>query len=199
SIAERTIALVQEDATAAARRMGDDLGGLMPGLRVEIDSMMLDFGVMATLTIGLVSVVGGSLLLGGVMLVAAPILAMLARDRVQQEYKRVAGEQTPRLLKEVASKVGPKLAEMIDEFAKRLDAWVASAGEELHRELLEVLRSAIDARRAGAEKSAAAKLEADTIGERLQSARARLETLRASLWGAEGPPKPAAREAPSAS
>ena len=65
------------------------------------------------------------------------------RDKVEVETrKKRAKELAPDVLREAATQVGPKLDEMIEEFAKQLDAWVVTAGEELHREVLEVLDAA---------------------------------------------------------
>ncbi len=182
-IAERTIAIVREDATDTARRVGDQLGGAIPGLKVEVDSFAFDVGVMASLVFGLSSIFSGAFLVGGVLLVAAPLLGMLARDRINAEYKRTVRERTPIVLREIASKVGPKIDAMIDEFANKLDAWVVSASEDLHRELLEVLKSAKDARSGGLEKSASERAETEVAAAKLTGARAKLEELRAGLWG----------------
>ena len=57
-------------------------------------------------------------------------------------------------MRETAKKVAPKLDEMIEDFAQKLDAWVVSAGQELHREVVEVLRAAKDARGAGQQDEA---------------------------------------------
>jgi len=135
-IAERTIALVREDAHETAKRVNDQFGGSMPGLKVEVDSFAFDVGIAAMLTIGIGGLVGGSFLFGALMLVAAPILALTARDRINSEYKRIAKERTPVVIREVATKVGPKIDEMIEDFAKRLDTWIVTAGEELYREIL---------------------------------------------------------------
>lgn len=182
-IAERTIALVREDAHETAKRVNDQFGGSVPGLKVEVDSFAFDVGIAAMLTIGIGGIVGGSFLFGALMLVAAPILALTARDRINTEYKRIAKERTPIVVREVATKVGPKIDEMIEEFSKKLDAWIVSAGEELHREILEVLQSAKTARSQGVDKSAAERAETEVQGAKLVKAKARLEQLRAGLWG----------------
>lgn len=183
AIAERTIAIVREDAQDTAKRVGDQLGGQLPGLKIEIDSFAFDIGVMASLVLGLSSLFSGAVLVGALMLVAAPVIGMFARDRINAEYKRNVRERTPQVLREIATKVGPKIDEMIDEFANKLDAWVVSASEDLHRELLEVLKSAKDARAAGVEKSASERAETEVASAKLVKARARLEELRAGLWG----------------
>lgn len=182
-IAERTIAIVREDAHDAAKRVGDQLGGQLPGLKIEIDSFAFDVGVMASLMLGVGSLLSGAILVGALMLVAAPIIGIFARDRINSEYKRTVRERTPQVLREIAAKVGPKIDEMINEFATKLDAWVVSASEDLHRELLEVLKSAKDARSAGVEKSASERAETEVAAGKLAKARARLGELRAGLWG----------------
>ncbi len=182
-IAERTIAIVREDAQDTAKRVGDQLGGQLPGLKIEIDSFAFDIGVMASLVLGLSSLFSGAVLVGALMLVAAPVIGMFARDRINAEYKRNVRERTPQVLREIATKVGPKIDEMVDEFANKLDSWVVSASEDLHRELLEVLKSAKDAREAGVEKSASERAETEVASAKLVKARARLEELRAGLWG----------------
>jgi hypothetical protein len=79
--------------------------------------------------------------------------------------------------------VGPKIDEMIEDFAKKLDAWIVAAGEELHREILEVLKAAKTARAGGVEKSAAERAETEVQGAKLAKTKAKLEELRAALWG----------------
>ncbi|GAC1582155.1 MAG: hypothetical protein NVS3B20_12840 [Polyangiales bacterium] len=182
-IAERTIALVREDAHDTARRVGDQLGGQLPGLKVEVDSFAFDVGVFASLMLGVGGLITGALTLGAIMLAAAPVIAWFARDRVNAEYKRIAKERTPQVIREVATKVGPKIDEMIDEFASKLDAWVVAAGEELHREMLEVLQAAKIARAGGTEKTASERAETEVQSAKLVKTRARLEELRAGLWG----------------
>ena len=186
-IAERTIALVREDAHETAKRVNDQFGGSMPGLKVEVDSFAFDVGIAAMLTIGIGGLVGGSFLFGALMLVAAPILALTARDRINTEYKRIAKERTPIVIREVATKVGPKIDEMIEDFAKKLDAWVVTAGEELYREVLEVLNATKDARAKTGHDDAAAAAEVDGQESRLGKAKTRVEELRAALWSPKEP------------
>ncbi len=183
SIAERTIALVREDAHDTAKRVQDQFGGALPGLKVEVDSIAFDVGVAAMLTLGIGGLLGGAVIFGALMLVAAPVLALTARDRINSEYKRIVKERTPQVIREIATKVGPKLDEMIDDFAKKLDAWIIAAGEELHREILEVLQSAKTARDKGVEASASERAETEVQSAKLAKVKARLEQLRSALWG----------------
>jgi DNA-binding transcriptional regulator GbsR (MarR family) len=76
-----------------------------------------------------------------------------------------------------------------------------TAGEELHREVLEVLHAAQDARKLGAKSETEAHQEIDEHATKLKKATARIEDLRAALWAPRtesgrivddiGPPVPA--------
>jgi hypothetical protein len=60
---------------------------------------------------------------------------------------------------------------------------VVSAGEELYREVLEVLNAAHAVRAKGDKTDEAIKAEVDAQDARLAKARTRVEELRATLWG----------------
>ena len=60
---------------------------------------------------------------------------------------RLPNSSVPGVLRAVSEQIGPKLDQMIEDFTKKLDAWVVTAGEELHREVLEVLIAGLLARR----------------------------------------------------
>ena len=79
---------------------------------------------------------------------------------------------------------------MIQEFAARLDTWVVTAGQELHREVIEVL-SAARTEKASTKPGADASMQTcDDQGESLTAITGRIEGLRAALWTpANGEPK----------
>jgi tRNA U34 5-carboxymethylaminomethyl modifying GTPase MnmE/TrmE len=180
-LAERTIALVREDAHDATQRVGETLGTDMKRLDVQVDTFQYDVGVTALVTVGLGALLF-NLMVGGVLLAAAPVVAYMLKGRVEGEYKKRAKELAPDVIRQVGQKVGPKLDEIIDDFAKKLDAWVVSASEELHREVLEVLRAAKIARAGTLRDEAAAKKDVAAQTEQIGAAKSRIEELRAGLW-----------------
>jgi len=109
-------------------------------------------------------------------------MALVLRDRIDAEYKKRAVDQAPDVLRQAAKQVGPKIDEMIEDFAKKLDTWVVTAGEELYREVLEVLNASREARRAVDHDEARAKTDVETQDQRLKTAHKRVTELRASLW-----------------
>jgi GTP-binding protein EngB required for normal cell division/transcriptional regulator with XRE-family HTH domain len=182
ALAEKTIALVRDDAHDVGRRVSEALGGDVKPPDVDIDTFGYDVGVVALATIGLGALFTNAALLGGVLLLAAPALAVYIKGRVEIESRRRASELAPGVIRETAAKVGPKLDEMVEEFATRLDAWVVTAGEELHREVIEVLEAARKEREVTEQSSDGALATCDAQGEELTRITAQIEGLRGALW-----------------
>lgn len=179
ALAEKTIALINEDARETAKRLGDTLQLKAPTL--EVNTFAYDVGIFALATVG-IGTMFANLLLGGVLVLAAPLLALYVRDKVDDEVRKRAKELAPEALREAATKVGPKLTEMIDDFAKVLDAWVVSAGEEMHRELLEVLTVARAERDVQAASEDEARRGLEGRAGALATVKTKLERARAALW-----------------
>ena len=196
-LAERTIALVRDDAHDVAKRVGDTLGGDMKPPEVTVDRFKYDVGIFALLAGG-IGLVFTNPLLGGVLLAASPVLAVFAKNKFEKEARDKAKELAPKAIRDAADRIGPKLDEMIQEFAARLDQWVVTAGEELHREVIEVLRSARNERNAQQPALEAGVAECERKVEALEDITARIERLRLSLATPSlPPPAPPAEEAPA--
>ena len=180
-LAEKTVALVREDAHDVGKRVGDAMGTDMKPPAVEVDTLPYDVGIFAMFTLGL-GVVFANALLGGILLLGAPALAVWVRERTESEIRKRALELAPAALREASAKVAPKISEMVDQFADRLDQFVVAAGEELHREVIEVLDRARRDRTAGEADSEAILAACDRDAERLLEVRGRFDALRSSLW-----------------
>lgn len=181
ALAERTIALVRDDAHEVAKRVRDALGTDLKTPNVEVDTLGYDVGVIALFGAGLF-VMTMNVLLGGVLAIAAPVLAVYVKGKIETETKNRAKELAPIAVQEAATKVGPKLAEMINEFAQRLDTWVVTAGEELHREVIEVLGAAKAERANTALTTEAAVQACDNETTALNEVIKQLESLRSGVW-----------------
>jgi GTPase SAR1 family protein len=182
-VAERTIALVREDARENAKRVAEMLGSDARRLEVQVDTIKYDIGVVA-LMFGGVALMAVNLMAGGVLAIAGPaVFAMVARGKIHEEQRRVAKELAPEVVRETAKQVRPKLDAMIEDFAKKLDGWVVSAGDELHREVVEVLRATQTARDAGRNDSAVEIAEVERQAEALAQVISGLEGERRRLTG----------------
>jgi hypothetical protein len=180
-LAERTIALVRDDAHDATRRVGEALGADVKRLDVRVDTFNYDAGVSALLAIG-IGTLFVNLMLGGVLIAAAPVVAYMLRGRIEGEYRKRAKELAPDVVRAAAAKVGPKLDELVDAFAEKLEAWVVTASEELYREVLEVLRDAREARQRGAVDEVGATADVEAEAGALAAGVVHLGAMRAALW-----------------
>lgn len=182
TLAEKTVALVKEDAHDRAKSVAEALGASdVKNIDVEVDRFKYDLGIFALFSIGL-GVMFANALVGGLLTLAAPVLALLVKDRVEGEYRKRVLEIAPEVLRTAGAKIGPKISEMVDDFAHKLDAWVVTAGEELHREVLEVLRATQAARAEGEQDAAKVAEELSAQVKQLEAAEKRIEELRGDLW-----------------
>ncbi|HEY8040792.1 MAG TPA: dynamin family protein [Polyangiaceae bacterium] len=180
-LAEKTVALVREDAHDSAKRVASVMGSDARRLDVQVDTIKYDVGVVA-LMFGGVALMAVNLMAGGVLAIAGPaIFAMFARSKIHEEFKKRAKELAPEVMRETAKQVAPKLDSLIEEFAQKLDAWVVTAGEELHREVVEVLKATKEARDGG-QLDDAANAAVEGQAAALAKVVERLEKLRAELW-----------------
>lgn len=180
ALAEKTIALVREDANDSAKRLSEAFGGDIKSPNVEVPTLGYDVGVTALMVVGL-GVFFTNWILGGALAAAALPLAWYLRGRVEKQTREKARELAPVAIREAAGKLGAKLDEMISTFADRLDAWVVSAGVELHRELLEILRQAKGEREAGSTEAAQLAKTCDEHLQQLGLAEQGLTALREAL------------------
>jgi small GTP-binding protein len=181
-VAEKTVALVREDAHDSAKRVAAVMGSDARRLEVQVDTLRYDMGVVA-LMFGGVALMAVNLMVGGILAVAGPaIFAMFARGKIHEEFKKRAKEMAPEVMRETAKKVAPKLDAMIEEFAQKLDTWVVSAGEELHREVVEVLQATKSTREAGQGGAEEANAAVEGQAAALAKVTERIEHLRRELW-----------------
>lgn len=182
ALAERMVALVKDDAHDVGKRVSGAMGADLKAPPIEVDRFAYDVGIFAVLSIGM-GVLFANALLGGLLLAAAPALALWNRGRTEAEIKKRALELGPLVLREAAAKVGPKIDEMVDDFASRLDEWVVTAGQELHKEVIEVLAHVRAERLAGVEGREAELDRSERDAARLAEVSARLEALKGRLAG----------------
>ncbi len=180
SLAEKTVALVRDDANDSAKRLSDAFGQGVKAPEIRVDTIGYDFGVVALGLVG-AGLAFTNLLLGGSLIVAAFPLAWYTRNKKDNLTREKAREVAPIAVREAAQQLGPKLESMISEFAEKLDAWVVNAGEELHRELIEILRQASKEREAGDREAQGAVAQCDDQLSQLGAVDARLSVLREGL------------------
>ncbi len=121
-------------------------------------------------------------LVGGLLTLAAPILAVVLKERVAGEIKAQAKRNAPEVIARAATAVAPRFDQIVDDFAARLADFVTAAGDALHRGISEVLDRALAERRAQGVDVSTREQELDAQTARLGEIEARLSALRERLW-----------------
>ncbi|MFO0646846.1 MAG: dynamin family protein [Polyangiales bacterium] len=182
ALAEQIVAIVNEDARESGKSLQEFLGPGTGNLDVKVDTLAYDVSVFALGAFGMGVAITINLLLGGILTLAAPVLAMFFKERVDAEIKRKAMDAAPAAVRACAAKIGPELTGTIDSFGLKLTEFVGHANEELRRSMLEVLSAT---RRALADASAGAApsvFEVDALIATQVELRERVERLRAQVW-----------------
>jgi ribosome biogenesis GTPase A len=181
-LAEETIAMVNEDVKSSAGKLAHELGIDPKTLDLRVDTLYYDVGVFALGAFGMTMMVVSNVLVGGLLTLAAPLLAMVFREKVARDVRKRALEAAPRAVDQAHAAIDQKFAEMIDEFADKLAGFIAAAGEELHRGILEVLMRSRDERRHAGYARAEAEARLEAQRERLTDISSRLDGLRKQVW-----------------
>ncbi len=182
ALAEETVAIVNEDAREANQLLLPLLGGDATSIDVKVDTLAYDLSVFALGAFGMGVMITVNALVGGLMTLAAPALAIFFRERVDAEVKRKALEAAPAAVRSVRARVGPELQAIVERFGQTLTDFVQGASDELRRSVLEVLESTQSLRAAAAVGEAPTVQAVDALLVRQKALHERIERLRAQVW-----------------
>ncbi|HEY4395960.1 MAG TPA: dynamin family protein [Polyangia bacterium] len=189
-LAETVIQVANENVREVLETVATDLGPADTKVEIKVDTLKYDASVFALGALGTTVFLFVDGLVGGVLTLAAPILAFVLRGKLAAEVKIEAKAQAPLAVDRVAALVGPKLDEIVDGFGGRLLEFVAQAGDTLARGIAEVLDRALVERRAG-EAQTTARANAAGIDAALGELKAideRIAEIRQKVWAPDGEP-----------
>jgi small GTP-binding protein len=183
-LAEQVIQVANENVREVAGGVVNDLGPSQTKVDIKVDTLKYDASVFALGALGTTVFLFVNTLVGGVLALAAPVLAMVLRGRVATEVKAEAKEQAPLAVDRVATLIGPKLDEIIDGFGARLLEFVSQAGDALTRGIADVLDQALRERRAADDKQAATAdvKQIDASISNLKAIDERIAEIRQRVW-----------------
>ena len=186
-LAEEIIQVTNENVADAMATLARELGPAETKIDLEVDTLKYDVGALGLGAVGGAVAILVNPLVGGILLVAAPILAAVFRERVSGQIKQQAKEGAPDVIRKAAEAVGPRFESIVNDFAARLSDFVTAAGDALHRGISEVLDRALAERRAQGVDADARDREIGAQLERLSAIEQRLTDLRDKLWGGGTP------------
>jgi hypothetical protein len=188
AIARKLERLAQDVIETTNRNLGEavdavqqELGLSASTLNLKVDTFGYDMGVLAVGAVGVSIAVFGSIIAGGLVFLAAPILAIVLKDKAEARLKARAAEEGERAIRAAAEQVEAEMVRVIEEYGEQLKVFVETAGDRLYRQVNEALEQAVkevdvsDADRERVDlKAAAAEAAVDRLMVGLRSVRERI-------------------------
>jgi hypothetical protein len=181
-LAERVIAVTNENLAEAGAALGGRLGRADTAVEIEVDSFKYDVGVYALGALGTTVMLFVNTIAGVMLTFAAPIVTIVLRSKVQGDLRAQAKERAPAAVLRAAEAIAPHFASTIDGFGERLSGFVTAAGVTLYQGISEILEQTVRERRQGATGIAAVREQIDDLAGRTDEIAAGVTELRADLW-----------------
>ena len=189
-LAEEVISITNENVAAAASALAERLGPNDTQVDITVDSFKYDVGIYAVGALGTTVMLFVNALAGGLLTLAAPILAIVLKSKIAGDIRVQAKEKVPAAVLHAAEAMKPHFDKCIDDFGKRLSEFVSNAGNTLYKGISEILdRTMRERREAGGEIAGLRQGTADHIGQ-VAAVRAGLAQLREGLWSSDQEPPP---------
>jgi hypothetical protein len=189
-LAEEVIQITNENVAAAAATLAERLGPEDTRVEITVDSFKYDVGIYAVGALGTTVMLFVNALAGGLLTLAAPILAIVLKSKIAGDIRIQAKEKVPAAVLNAAEAMKPHFDRCIDDFAKRLSEFVSNAGNTLYKGISEILdRTMAERREAG---SAVDQMKSSTASqiEQVATLRKALGQIREGLWAPEEPVLP---------
>jgi GTPase SAR1 family protein len=181
-LAEQAIEIANQRVEGLTRAIADELSSPEARLHISVDTFKYDASVFALGALGTTVLLFVNTLAGGLMTLAAPVLAFIWRGKVAQEVKTEARQAAPEAVTKAAAALAPKLDQIVDEFVQRLQEFIAEAGAALARGIAEVLERALAERQLHAESIAPSAEALDQSLLALKAIEERIAEIRQAVW-----------------
>ncbi len=189
-LAEEVIQITNENVAQAAATLAQRLGPEDTAIEITIDSFKYDVGIYAVGALGTTVMLFVNALAGGLLTLAAPILAIVLKSKIAGDIRIQAKERVPGAVLRAAEAMKPHFDKCIDDFGKRLSEFVSNAGNTLYKGISEILDRTLSERRD--KNSAVDDLKSATASQivQIRAASAALRQLRETLHQSALPDEP---------
>ncbi len=181
-LAEDVIAITNENVEAASAALAERLGPADTQVEIDVDSFKYDVGVYAVGAIGTTVFLFVNTLAGGLLTLAAPILAIVIKSKVAGDIRQQAKDKVGEAILRASEVMAPHFETCVDEFAQRLGDFVTSAGNALYKGISEILDQAVTERKERSGELDALRSETSALSERIAGARHALSGVRQDVW-----------------
>lgn len=187
-LAEEVISITNENVAAAAATLAERLGPEDTQVEISVDSFKYDVGIYAVGALGTTVMLFVNALAGGLLTLAAPILAIVLKSKIAGDIRVQAKEKVPAAVLNAAEAMKPHFDRCIDDFAKRLSEFVSNAGNTLYKGISEILDRTMRERREVGSNVEGMKVTTTAQIDQVRAATAALKQLREGLWSAVAEP-----------
>lgn len=187
-LAEEVISITNENVAAAAATLAERLGPQDTQVDITVDSFKYDVGIYAVGALGTTVMLFVNALAGGLLTLAAPILAIVLKSKIAGDIRVQAKEKVPAAVLNAAEAMKPHFDRCIDDFAKRLSEFVSNAGNTLYKGISEILDRTMSERRQQGGDIADMKTVTTAQIQQVKVATKALSQLREGLWSTDEEP-----------
>jgi len=181
-LAEEVIQITNENVAAAAATLAERLGPNDTQVDITVDSFKYDVGIYAVGALGTTVMLFVNALAGGLLTLAAPILAIVLKSKIAGDIRIQAKEKVPAAVLNAAEAMKPHFDKVIEDFAKRLSEFVSNAGNTLYKGISEILdRTMRERKERAGEVDELRTATTAQIGQ-IKAAGAALRQLREGIW-----------------
>jgi small GTP-binding protein len=187
-LAEEVIAITNENVAAAAAMLAERLGPGDTSVDITVDSFKYDVGIYAVGALGTTVMLFVNALAGGLLTLAAPILAIVLKSKIAGDIRVQAKEKVPAAVLHAAEAMKPHFDKCIDDFGKRLSEFVSNAGNTLYKGISEILDRTMADRRDRAGEVDQLRHSTGAQIAAVKAATSALRQLREGIWATEDDP-----------
>lgn len=137
-LAEEIIEVTNASLRETVEGIRDELG-LSADLNLEVDTIAYDIGVFALGAFGVSVLFFANAIVGGLLTLAAPVVAFLLKDKVDDRIKEQAREEGVKAIRLAGEKLEAEMLRFIHDYGSKLKTFVENAGDRLYRQIEEVL------------------------------------------------------------
>ncbi len=184
-LAEEVIAVTNENVHQTAEALADRLGPSDTNVDIDIDSFKYDVAIYSVGALGTGVFFFVSTVAGGLLTLAAPILAIVLKSKISGDIREQAKQRAPEAILRAADALRPHFDKCVDDFGTRLSEFVTSAGTTLYKGITEVLDQAVNDRETREDELGPLRAEVVEQAHAVKAARAALAACRAELWEPE--------------
>ena len=141
-LAEEVIETTNANLGQAVDDIQDELGLKAAGIDLDVNTLTYDVGVYALGLGGLSIALLGGVLVGGLVMLAAPLLAIFVKDKIEDKTRALAHQEGVRVVRKAGEEVEAELVRVIEEYGDKLKTFVESAGDRLYQQIDEALGQA---------------------------------------------------------